>query len=109
MGLHHSIYEDSQPGALVIPLSVGVIYDSYVMSVIADSVEAEVFPCLLRYERVHCQCSVGLWLESAYSGYDEVIECRVVVVARSLLVALEPVACCLVQILADIRFSSHVL
>ena len=74
MGLHHSIYEDSQSGALVIPLSVGVIYDSYVMSVIADSVEAEVFPCLLRYERVHCQCSVRLWLESAYSGYDEVIE-----------------------------------
>ena len=76
---------------------------------IGHIVQTEVVPLALGQQRIDLQGLVGTRTQAAESGDDEVVPRRVVVVARTLLVTLEPVARRLVEVFADVGLAAHVL
>ena len=90
-------------------MAVFVPDDGETMAAIADAVETEVVPLVLRHEGVHHDAAVGLGTEAADAGNHQVVEGGVVIVAAALTVAHEPGTIDLVKIFTDIGASAMVL
>ena len=93
----------------MISAAILIPYHSDVVPMIAHVVEAEPAPFAVGQYRTYHEAVVSAGLQTAYTRYDEVVEGGMVIVSAALLVAFEPVARCLIEILAYIRTPSVAL
>ena len=90
-------------------LSVAVPDDGERLAAIADAVETEVIPRAGRNQRIDDYLAVLLRTKTGQTRDDQVGKGGMVVIARTLAVAHQPVAGRLIEIFADIRFTTHML
>ena len=76
---------------------------------VKNVVQAEPIPSFGGNQRVNDDQCVGTGAEAGQACYDQIAESRVVVVAAAWVVALEPVAVCFIEVLADVRLAVAVL
>ena len=76
-----AVDEQAEALALVVALSVLVVYYCEDVAAIVYVVEAEVRPSVFRHERIDDYAAVSLRAQAYESGDNEVGKCRVVVVA----------------------------
>ena len=104
-----AVKEEAEARTDMVAGAVTVPEDGEEMAVIRHAVKTERSPTVGRQQGVDLYGIVGTGTEAADTGDDEVAEGGVVVVARTLLIALEPVASGFVEIFADVGFPTHVL
>ena len=100
---------DTQTAAFVVALTVLIPEDSDITAMIGDIVKAEPVPFAFGDKGIDLNGIVVARAQTDETGYDEVVECRVIIVAATLLITLQPIACNLVEILAYIGTATMVL